>query len=124
MSLTRIGVVSTDTVAVCVPAAVVSTSAPEFFLPHAADALEKTSVLTRAANRVLVVMASSGVWDSELQSGMNQIRIGNLVCVGGVDLLPLPRVAVNLFGDFAEAVAFLDGVSRTADRRSRRAAGS
>src|SRR5213593_1641242 len=54
MSLTLMGVVSTDTFAVCVPAAVVSTTAPSFFLLQAASATEKTSAPASAPTRVVV----------------------------------------------------------------------
>src|SRR5206468_1153711 len=126
MSLTRIGVVSTDTVAVCVPTAVVSMTLPSFFLLHAASATENTSALTRAAARAVVRINSllSDFWNGELQSGVDEIRIGNLVGVCSVNLLPFPGVAVEVPGDLAEAVAALDGVGLLARWSGSRAAAS
>src|SRR4051794_15537544 len=125
MSLTRIGVVSTDTVAVCIPAAVVSTTAPSFFLLHAASAAENiTAPATATARIVGLMVVASGVGNCQLQSGVDQVRVGNLVGVCGVDLLPLRGIAVELFGDLAEVVAFLDRVRLVAGGRSRRMTGA
>src|ERR1051325_8865393 len=125
MSLTLIGVVSTETVAVCVPIAVVSTTFPSSFLPHAASATKKSSELASAAARVLVRIEGwpSGRRNCELQSGVNEIRIGNLVRIRCVDLLPLSRIAVKVLGDFAEAIASFYSVRLAAGRSRSRAAG-
>src|SRR5438445_7282401 len=125
MSLTLIGVVSTDTVAVCVPAAVVSTTAPSlFFLLQATSATEKTTAPTSAAARLVVRIELSPLGgNGELQARMNQIGIRNLVRVGRVDLLPLSGVAVELPGDLDEAIAFLDGVRLRPAGNGRRSTG-
>src|SRR2546423_485991 len=125
MSLTLIGVVSTETVAVCVPSAVVSTTFPSSFLPHAASATKKISELASAAARVLVRIegSPSGFRNGELQSGMYQVRVGNPVGIRCVDLLPLSRIAVKVFGDFAETVAFFYSIVLPAGWRRSRAAG-
>src|SRR3982751_5087096 len=113
MSLTLSGVVSMETVAVCVPSAVVSTTLPSSFLPQAASATKKMSELASAAARVLVRIegSPSGFRNRELQSGVYEVRIGNPVGIRCVDLFPLTRIAIKVFGDFAETIAFFYGIS-------------
>jgi len=45
---------------------------------------------------------------------MDQVRVGNLVAVGGVDFFPLRGIAVEVLGDLAQIVARLDDVGKSA----------
>src|SRR6185369_1691011 len=124
MSLTRTGVVSIATVAVVVPSEVVSVSVVSSFFLQAASVPARISAVARATTRVFVRIIGGfplGFGNSELQAGMDQVRIGNLVGVGGVDFFPLARIAVEVLGDLAQTVARLDDITGSA-ARSRRGA--
>src|SRR6476659_538641 len=123
MSLTRTGAVSIATVAVVVPSDVVSVSVVSSFFLHAARAASMNRALAIVATRGFVPImgriSSLCVGDGELQSGMDQVWIWNLVGVGGVNLLPLAGIAVELLGDLAQVVAALYGVGRSPCRGGR-----
>src|SRR6266576_843816 len=127
MSLTRIGAVSTATVAVVVPSDVVSVKVVSFFLLHAASAANRSSALAKAPTRVIVrvigFISSLGVGNRELQTGMDEIRVRNLVAVGGVNFFPFAWIAVELLSDLAQVVASSDDVGLPSGRGSRRATG-
>src|SRR4026208_399930 len=75
--------------------------------------------------RVLSFALSPDSWlcvgNGELLTRIDQVGIRDFVAVRHVNFFPLAGIAVDLLGDLAQAVAFLDGIAFSASQ-SRRAA--
>src|SRR2546423_4574565 len=87
-------------------------------------ARQRKSASSLARRRVCwcALKVASGFRNGELQSGVYEVRIGNLVGIRCVDLFPLCRIPVKVFGDFAETVACFYSVGLAAGRSRSRAA--
>src|SRR5258705_11823110 len=92
-----------------------SSCTPRACLPGSARSRERQ----RANWVVSFVNSLLSLRNGELQTGVDQVRIRNLVGVGSVDFFPLGGIAVEMLGDLAEVVPRLDHVGGSAARRGR-----